>query len=341
MGMNIIEFIDKEVSRYCPVSELYDVSPFNLTDFRDCFIMELIKDAYFETEPKQSLRASRGTDADDVRMRDSRYAAYAQHYRKLQFNHIKNDIGIEIQELLPDDMSDMKKKLEGHKFTEMQYFELNTIASHPLLKAIVSKRICDVKKISNTAFLDYMRDYDELTKGLSSKLEGSDDDVIFATIALFTLEWKYNVELFYSCAVNAENRSSQDVPIQKVAALCAELSIPLPPDFTERLHTESRFILHRMNLVPSIYDGSNWDEIEDKLYHYFTIRYYLKQIVIHKWSLLDYFCRITTRKQWADFIREHYDMRKIYTPKEWTSKRIRYVRNLYRVMTRNLETPKL
>jgi len=104
MGMSMIEFIDRRISGYCSDPTLYDVSPFSLADFRDCFIMELIKDAYHETAPRQSLRALRGRDDDDARMRDSRIAKYAQHYRTLQFEHIKSNIGWEVPELLPDDV---------------------------------------------------------------------------------------------------------------------------------------------------------------------------------------------------------------------------------------------
>ena len=43
MSLSIIEFIDQKISEFCPDTSLYDVSPFNLFDFRDCFIMELIK----------------------------------------------------------------------------------------------------------------------------------------------------------------------------------------------------------------------------------------------------------------------------------------------------------
>ena len=49
MGMSMIEFIDRRISGYCSDPTLYDVSPFSLADFRDCFIMELIKDAYKST----------------------------------------------------------------------------------------------------------------------------------------------------------------------------------------------------------------------------------------------------------------------------------------------------
>ena len=341
MRLSIIEFFDRKISDYCSDPTLYNESPFNLADFRDCFIMEMIKDAYHETAPRQSLRSLRGKDADDARMRDSRITKYAQHYRTLQFEHIKNTMGREIPELLPDDVKSMMGRLEGYHFTEMQYFELNTMVAHPLFKAIVNKRICDVKKVSNDTFREFLADYDSLTQGLLKKLDGSDEDVIFATIALFTLEWKYCVELSYSCAVNAESTGAKDVPFDRFAVLCAELSFPIPPEFTTILNTESRFVLHRMALVPAIFLSAGWKEIEAKLRDYLTIRYYLKQGIMHKWSLPEYFCGITTRSQWADFIRQHYDLRNIYTTKVWTNSRIRYVRNLYQAIIQDQKPPKL
>jgi len=339
-AVDFIAYLDHEISNLCPQPEYFALSPFGLTDFRDCFIMELIKDAYFKSEPKQSLRTSRGNDNDDARMRDSRYMAYAQHYRNLQLEHMQEDIGQDEPGLHPDDVASMEGKLSGHHLTKMQYFEINTIADHPLLKAIISKKICDVKKVSNSVFIEYMKDYDDLIADLAGGFNGSDEDVIFATISLFTLEWKYNVELFYACAVNAEENDIQDIPKHKLAALCAELSIPIPI-VKKMLHTESRFILHRLELVPAIYDGSNWDEIQDKIYQYFLMRYILREEIIDSQPLADFFLGTTTRKQWADFVREHYDIRKIYTPKEWTNKRIRYVRSIYNTMLKDLEPPKL
>lgn len=338
--MDFIAYIDHEISNMCPQPEYYNLSPFGLTEFRNCIIMELIKNAYFISEPKQSLRNNRGNDDNDLRMRDSRYMAYAQHYRNLQLEHVQEDIGQDEPRLHPEDVTSMEGKLTGHHLTRMQYFEINTIADHPLLKSIVSKKICDVKKVSNSTFIEYMKDYDNLTADLAGGFSGSDDDVIFAAISLFTLEWKYNVELFYACAVNAENNGIQELPKHKLAALCAELSVPIPI-VKKMAHTESRFILHRLELVPAIYDGSNWDEIQEKIYDYFVMRYILREEIIDSQPLPDFFLRTTTRKQWANFIREHYDIRKIYVPKEWTNKRIRYVRNIYDTMLKNLKPPKL
>lgn len=341
MGYTMLEFIDNRLDHFFSERDLYGISPFNVEDLRDCILTEIIKDAYYETEKKQSLRANRGTDDDADRMRDSRTMAYAQHYRNLQYEHVIDKTDIRIPELLPKDVKSTDGKFEGHKITEMQYFELETMATQPLVKAIVNKRICDVKKVSNTEFIEFMREYDKLTEALEKKLDGDDEDVIFATLALFTLEWKYNVELFYQCAVEAEKNNVKEVPLARLAPLCAELSVPVPPECITIIHTESRFILHRQELVKFIYNDPDklWEEIYDKLWHYFVAKYYIEREIVHRWSMAEYFATHISRDKWATFFREHYDIRKIYTKKEWSNKRIRYMRKMYDAMIKNMETP--
>lgn len=305
--------------------------------------MDIIKDAYDEAEKKQSIRANRGSDADDLRMRDSRSMKYAQHYRTLQYEHVMEKTGTSIPELLPDDVTSMEGKIDGHKISSMQYFELNTIADVPLLKAIVNKRICSVKSIPNKDFIAYMDEYHKYIEDLIKMLDGDDEDVIYATIALFTLEWKYQIELFYQCAVEAEKHKRKDVPKDRIAALCAELAVPIMPHFTGTIHTESRFVLHRLDLVPNVYEASDelWEEIQVKLCEYFNAKYRINSEIVHKWSLPEYFVTHIDRSIWADFFREHYDLRKIYKTKEWNNFRIRYVRKLYEVMIKDMPAPKL
>lgn len=332
MENNMIEFICKFLDVVFPEKDLFGGSPFNVDDLRDCIIMGIIKKAYHEASEKKSLRAHRGKELDekdDLRMRYVRSLAYAQHYRNLEFERKKGLNNSELDELRGDDMSSMENKIEGHRITNMQYFELQTMTEQPLLKSIINKRICDVKKISNSVFMDYMKEYDMLISYLINQFENDDEDVIFATIALFTLEWKYNVELFYNCAVEAEKNKNEEVPTSKLGLLCADLVMPTTQD--QFIHTQSRFIFHRLKLIPFVYSDSYvpWAKIEDKLWRYLSVQYYIDTAQIDNCSMSRFFVDNFSRKDWADFIKEHYDLRKIYRHKEWTNKRIRYVRKLY------------
>lgn len=339
----MLEMIERRLLDFFDQPDIYDCSPFSVKDLSECILMQLLKDAYLLTEPEQSLRKHRGTDADDVRMRDSRNVAYAQHYRKLQYEYIKKSTNIEVNELLPKDTETIGGKLEGYNKTSMQYFELNTLADHPLLKAIVSKRICDVKKISNSTFIEYMHDYDELVYSLIEKLNGSDEEVIFSTIALFTLEWKFDIELLYSCVVNAELNGIKDVPCQRLSALCASLNMPNPENPQYTFSSESRFVLHRKKLIEPMYSYSDeeWKNmVEDKICHYLYTKYLIKNNFVDNYSGAEFLAEHTTRKEWADFFRKHYDIRTMYTTKEWTPTRIRSMRSVFNEMFKSQPTPK-
>ena len=340
----VVELLDSGISAMS--DQLFrmrlDAQPFDIEELRHCIMMELIRDAYYESEPRASLCSyvDEGLkDSDDIRMRNQRVLKYAQHYRKLQYEKMVETTGSGHPDLLPDDMTGIENKLAGHKLTPMQFFELSTIADHSVLKTIISKRICSVKKVSNKEFIELMRDYDRLTQSLVDRLE---DERVFATIALYVLEWKYNVELFYTCAVEAEKHKRKDIRKENIALLCADCHMPRAYDMTQTLHTHSRFIKKRMDLVPLLYDGTDLEELNLKFMCYHNLRYEVKHaLTVNDVPFVTIFKKLTTPVDWAEYLRQHYDIKSIYTKKEWTPARIRYVRKLYETMLQNQPTPKI
>lgn len=319
-----------------------DAQPFDLKELRHCIMMEQIRDAYYESEPRASLRSyveEGSKDSDDIRMRNQRMLKYAQHYRTLQYENMAKSMGAGHPDLLPDDMEGIENKLAGHKITPMQFFELSTMADYPVLKAITSKRICEVKKISNPDFISYMEQYDQLTKSLVDRLE---KERVFATIALYVLEWKYNVELFYACAVEAEKHKCKEVRVRDIGLLCGDCNMPRAYDPTLTLHTHNRYIKKRLDLVPFLFDGSDLEWLRAKICAYHNLRYETKYtLTIDTVPFVTIFQEQTTPADWAEYLRQNYDIKTIYKEKEWTPARIRYVRKLYDTLYQKQPTPKL
>jgi len=339
MAINdLIKDIDNQLSQLFRDKSLYDLSPFSVFELRNSLIFEMIKTAYDRLEPKKSLRSHRGTDDDYARMLDSRNKAYVQHYRNIQYKEMR-DIGWNEPELLSQDVSSIEGRLDGHKLSGIQYYEMDALAVHPLLKTIVSKRICDVKKISNATFCEYMEDFEQWVESLIDMLNGDDEDVIFATVELFTLEWKYSVELFYRCAVEAETQNYTEVDKDKLAILCADVTMPQPLNPACAYTTHSRFIPYRNYLVPYMYNGYDWEEIHEKLFEYLIAKEFIIVTKYYGKTIIDEFCEQTTKSEWAAFIRENFNLKDAFSKNEWTNKRIRYVRKLYNVMTKNMPTP--
>ena len=80
----VVELLDKGLSAMS--DQLFrirlDTQPFDIEEFRHCLMMELIRDAYYESEPRASLRSyveDGLKDSDDIRMRNQRVLKYAQH----------------------------------------------------------------------------------------------------------------------------------------------------------------------------------------------------------------------------------------------------------------------
>ena len=320
-----------------------DAQPFDFKELRHCIMMEQIRDAYYESEPRASLRSyveEGSKDSDDIRMRNQRMLKYAQHYRNIQYENMVKSLGAGHPDLLPDDMEGIENKLVGHKITPMQFFELSTMADYPVLKAIISKRICEVKKISNSEFISYMEQYDQLTHSLLDRLE---EERVFATIALYVLEWKYNVELFYSCAVEAEKHKCKEVRKEDMILLCCDCNDVLRLcDLHTMIHTHNRFIKKRLDLVPSLYDGTDLEYLRFKIFAYHNLKYEVKwSLTVNDVPFVTIFREQTTPADWAEYLRQHYDIKTIYKEKEWTPVRIRYVRKLYDTLYQNQPTPKL
>lgn len=315
-------------------------SPFDVDKFIKYLIFEMIKTAYDSTEDKTTLRQHRGNDSDDLRMRDSRNIAYAQHYRNQEFEELKNKHKIIIPELLSNEMNNIDNKIQGYQLNKMQYYEIDSIAKHPIFKAIVSKRICDVKKISNESFIEYMNDYDELINSLRSKLNGSDDDVLFSYLQLFTLEWKYNIELFYQCAVEAEKIVKTDIDTRGIALLCAEMIINDPVHEGFAILTDNRFIPYRNELITSIFNQNKHNQLEEKISFYLKMKVFTFTSECDGETIYNEFLNCTTKADWAEYLKTNYDIESMYVKKEWTRERIRYTRKLYRNMCKNIEKPK-
>lgn len=111
---------------------------------------------------------------------------------------------------------------------------------------------------------------------------------------------------------------------------------------TKTLHTHSRFIKKRMDLVPLLYDGTDLEELTLKFMCYHNLLCEVKYtLTVNGVPFITLFKKLTTPADWAEYLRQNYDITTIYTKKEWTPARIRYVRKLYDVMLQNQPTPKL
>ena len=331
----IREAIAKTIRRdfYSPV---IFCTPFTVEDLTDCIIMELIKPAFEATMKKKSIRShfrDYGYDPDSPsdRMRFSRRLSYAQAYRSRQNEMLVSQYGYGHPALEPEDMETMEDKLTGHGLTAMQFFELVTMDKLPLLQNVVNKRLADTHKVSNDSFRKMFAEYDAYVSEFKAKAT-DDFTTVFYTYALYTLEWRYSLDLLYRCVEAAETFPGAD-------AFCAATLLAgglglFPDNFGMPVTTENRFILHRTKLLPQALDESSRPVLRAVIYGCNRIKFLIKR----DRQVAAVVAENTSLAEWADFMRRRYPLLDRPMLHEWPNNRIRAYRKLVSQMF--LDSPK-
>lgn len=242
-------------------------------DVVEAVIFELIKKTYDKTEEKHSMRyffEKYGITEQDQIMRYSRIQSYVQKYRKREYDfrteESETEVLSEIKELLPPDMTDMKTKLAGYKLTEMNFFELTTILENEFTKAFTELRLIDSKKVSNDKFREIISQYDAEIDRMNCRWVKSDEEIIFNSLAAFTLEWKYPINFIYTVAERMEELGVKEFPDQKsrLATFCADIDF-VSAELKTEVSTHSRMITIRdryIDLMIQEPEGSRLFEAE-------------------------------------------------------------------------------
>ena len=297
--------------------------------------LELIKYSYDEKDIKYPLRhfLNYSVDGDQSeRMMHSRIIKYVQKYRG---EELKN-LGLSQEEIRNDDMmksmNTIEEKLDGRKMTAMNFFEHNNIHDLQVIKAIVERRIVSVKKISNTTFEDIFREYDDFVDELAKRAKKSDEDLVFSSIAMFTLEWKYSIEFFYLISKLMEEKEVESIDTDMIAMLCTRVWIE--SQFGGSVTTDSRMVKERQLFLFSFIDKDV--NIGEKITLSNLIREIIVMVTQYKEAsetkdgglYKDWFKEQSNIEDWASFFK-YYDIFDIWERKEWSKRRIQYMRKLF------------
>ena len=305
--------------------------------------LECIKNAYEKTSPKKSIRyflQKEGLDSDDQRMRYQRIQKYVDAYRMREYDirsssESRDCVNDKCSELLPADMSSMESKKEGHKLTRMNFFELSTILELDLVKALTECRLANTKKVDNTRFRKIMDQYDNLIASFKSKWLKSKEDIVFYSLAGFTLEWKYAVDFVYQVATEMEESGIKEIPdIQRrMVAFCGD--IEGESILGNKIFTHSRLLtIRQSSVVPIVNEKNDSDYMEGLIHEYVEalgiIAGLVENATIDDVPIKQWFIENTDVDDWASFFLD-YDFFLYHdgSEKDWTNKRIRYAREIF------------
>ena len=313
-----------------------DEDPDWIIGLTNYIVLEYIKYSFDYSDPVYPLRHFlQEIDADDSeRMRQSRIVHYAMKYKKRKLEETERYTGPD-HKFSNIDMDSMEDKLKGYKFTEMNFFEHQNIHDLDIIKAIAEKRIVSVKKVSNARFVEIFDQYDDLVEKLIERSKKSDEDMVFTSIAFFTLEWHYALEAFYIAACIMEEYGITEVDLDTLALLCAEVHIE--SRFGGSVSTTSRIVKERLLTLDYLLSPNV--SVKDKA----ILKNMIKEIIVIYVNYMecvpstegglykDWFRENSDMSDWASFLR-YYDLFSIWQKKNWTRTRIQNMRKIINAM---------
>ena len=314
-----------------------------LDDLAIQILFECCKYAHDSTAKKSSLRAHMSSpELDDERMMQQRTVKKINDYRMQEYLIRKEQTGIELDGLRPPKMDGIKEKIEGYQFNDFQYWEINNVHDMRLVSAIADNRIVS-KNFAKQTFIEYANEYDDVIRTMKTKSVEGPEGMVFGSLALYTLAWKYAFDFYYNVATETDRRGQKHIEDieRKCALFCGPVGLisVLPLQYTGGIiHTDSRMILIREKFVPSFMDLSEVEEVRYKeaLVTVASILLYMtyRGINIRKW-----FVENTTVEDWAS-VMETYNVFQIFvSDKNWTNKRIRYVKEIYTALRKTDKNP--
>ena len=224
-------------------------------DVIDMVLFLLAKDAYNATSEKHSLRFyyQKCNFTESQIMQYSRQmSGYVNKYRTSEYQRRKESHsaeGYDPIELLPPDMSDIQKKIDGYQISELNFFELKVMLEKGFSKAFTEHRIIDSKKVSGMRLEELVQEFDDTIDALHDDYCKANDKTIFSSLAAFILEWKFPINFIYSVAKAMDEKGLRDFPDMKerLVLLCGDLSAESMLGY--RFSTHSRMVTIRERYI--------------------------------------------------------------------------------------------
>lgn len=294
-------------------------------------LVEYIKYSFDFDDPEYPLRHFLGDADDSERMLQSRIIKYVMKYKKREIESKCGKIPSN-HKFSDTDMDGIDKKLKGYRITEMNFFEHQNIHDLEVIKSIVERRIVSSKKVSNVRFQDMFEKYDEFVESLIERSKKSDKDMVFASLALFTLEWHYPIETFYHLSCLMEEDGLKTVDKSALVLICG--SVQLESRFGGWVYTDSRMVKERQLILPYLFgkdtDDFGRETMEDLIKEIIVVCVrYIETVYTNDGDLYkEWFRKESTVADWASFFRL-YNIFSIWRKKEWTRARIQNVRHLF------------
>ena len=310
-------------------------------------MFECCKYAYDRKMPQKSIRAylkeSEGY-RDDNRMRMQNTVKKINSFREKEYEIRKQQMGLEITGLLPIDMTTMDNKTKGYKFNDFQFWEISNVHDMKLVDSIINGRFIN-KNFTAQMFREYAEEYDNVIVNMKENYEKNPDKVVFASMSMFVLGWKYAFDFYYEIAREMEKSKVTEVTdlLKKCSLFCGSIGVRHllsginPCVINGIIHTESRMLFLRKKFISEFVTWNEQNEIEMLRYAeaIVMVSSMLMQMTLEGINIREWFVKNSEYSDWESVMKKNNIFDCYELNKKWTSKRIKYVKNIYKELYKN------
>ena len=316
----------------------------------DDVIMQALFDcceyAYSKSAEKNSLREYRKRQTNEYEAGDARrmkFQRIAENLNKKNdelYNYVQREY-----ENYPMSRIAFQKNEKQYLINELEYKNIENIADIPLLKILLDKKFLS-EKFYNDKFESASNEYDIALEKLQ-KTARTEKEYVLNHFDVEKVEQDFYFDFMYEIVDEMEKSEVREIPQSKdrFIQFCYQPkiksvlsyykkwnSIPEIPINRQAILLRKKFI-QEIVLLPEgdIYDIWKVKYLESLyLIVFFRTAIEYKGIPLQKW-----FCMNTNMDDWFS-ICETYNVYQAYVPKkEWTNKKIRYAKNIYKEMLFN------
>lgn len=336
---------------YPDLTILSEYGHYTADDIIDQSIMEYIIKEYQAYAERKSIRRHRyengmTSDLDDAAtaQRYNRLIEKAEHYKQIKRNQLWESAGVQRIDLSKNEMYGPSNWQNAYSLTDTEFHELTMQDECRLLKKIFEHKISSKNSVPNPMFKEMFSEYEAQLNELYASMDlQSPDSIIAKTSELFSLQWIYNIELFYRVTLEAEKHNfPQEIPYKRIAALCAHVPIIPATDWSPlEIHgAENRMLQKRELYCEDIFTmpDEEWAFQMDIIGEACRLKEILSQAKGGT-AFIPYFHQVPSSEK-AKFIRDRYwlwDKRQHFDLSN--RKRIQYMRNLYENLTVEMTKP--
>ncbi|KNF09121.1 hypothetical protein CLPU_4c01670 [Gottschalkia purinilytica] len=325
----VIDEIDEKIFKYCFAGKL------EFKDFVNQVIFEILKDVYYKNDEIKSLSSWLLASCKESEYQSyKRRKQYVRYYKEILKSELSLKINVsDIEDLNSPNMKTINNRLEGYKINSFKFIQLENMQKYQLLDDIISKRVCSNKNYTNKQFRERQNEIQQYFLSLK-KVNTSHENIFKNMIHFYEIENKYSIELIYkiSSYICETNLSVEDINFELLSLLFSFNS--------QNFSCENRFLAHRYLYINEIVEPViNEQGISIELNRLINILY-IKYLTIKNSNIISFVLE-QDKIMLLKMMVENYPLFSIVEIKDWNNKKIRTARQLYEILYKNIENPKI